>query len=157
MSSYSSRYGQTKMWRPSSLVNFVPVTHPKPGLGSGNIPARNDPEWLPQPLSILRWSVGLSVTADTCDLAFVTVVQLVKHRNFYSLVCRFDSDHTSAMRPKEHRTNPDNGAARAQASGCQRGSCASVRRGRRGTGIASDGVRWRVRIRPPQVVWVRTG
>ena len=26
------------------LVNFVPVTHSKPGLGSGNISARNDPE-----------------------------------------------------------------------------------------------------------------
>jgi len=34
----------TKMWRQSFLVNFVPVTHSKPGRGSGNISARNDPE-----------------------------------------------------------------------------------------------------------------
>jgi len=34
----------TNMWLPSFLVNFVPVTHSKPGLGSGNISARNHPE-----------------------------------------------------------------------------------------------------------------
>ena len=34
----------TKMWRPSFLVNFVPVTHSKPGLGSENILAMNNPE-----------------------------------------------------------------------------------------------------------------
>jgi len=36
---------------------------------------------------------------------------------------------TSSMRPNKLWTRPDNGAARAQAPGCQWGSCGSVRRG----------------------------
>jgi len=40
--------------------------------------------------------------------------------------------HTSPMSPNEHWTRPDDGAARAKALGCQRGSCGSVRRGRGG-------------------------
>ena len=47
----------------------------------------------------------------------------------------------SPMRLNELWTCPDVGAARAQALGCQRGSCRSVRRGRgggRSPGVASD-------------------
>jgi len=46
--------------------------------------------------------------------------------------------HTSLMSLNEHWTRLDNGAARAKAPGCQRGSCGSVRRGR---GIASNVVK----------------
>ena len=45
----------------------------------------------------------------------------------------------SPMRPNELWTCRDDGAARAQAPGCQRSSCGSVRRG--GTGIVSDVVK----------------
>jgi len=38
----------------------------------------------------------------------------------------------SHMRPNEFWTCPDDGAARAQAPGCQRSSCRSVRRGKGG-------------------------
>jgi len=51
------------------------------------------------------------------------------------------SGHTSPMSPNELWTCPDDGAARAQAPGCQRSSCGSVRRGRGGTGVASDVVK----------------
>ena len=40
--------------------------------------------------------------------------------------------HTSQMSPNELWTCPDDGADRAQAPGCQRSSCGSVRRGRGG-------------------------
>ena len=49
--------------------------------------------------------------------------------------------HTSLMSPNEPWTCPHDGAARAQAPGCQRSSCGSVRRGREGTGITSDVVK----------------
>jgi len=45
------------------------------------------------------------------------------------------------MRLNEPWTCPDDGAARAQAPGCQHGSCGSVRRGRGGICIASDVVK----------------
>jgi len=45
------------------------------------------------------------------------------------------------MRPNELWTCPHDGAARAQAPGCQRNSCGSVRRGRGGTSVASDVVK----------------
>jgi len=48
----------------------------------------------------------------------------------------------SPMRPNELWTRQDNGAARAQAPDCQRGSCGSVQREEEeGTGIASDVVK----------------
>jgi len=47
------------------------------------------------------------------------------------------------MKPNELWTYPDDGAARAQAPGCQRSSCGSVRRerGLQGISIASDVVK----------------
>ena len=47
----------------------------------------------------------------------------------------------SPMRLNELWTYSDDGAARAQAPGCQRSSCGSVWRGRGGTGVASDVVK----------------
>jgi len=45
------------------------------------------------------------------------------------------------MRPHELWTCPHDGTARAQAPGCERNSCGSVRRGRGRTGVASDVVK----------------
>jgi len=44
----------------------------------------------------------------------------------------------SPMRPNELWTCPDDGTARAQAPGCQRSSCRSVRRGRGGDWCRHD-------------------
>jgi len=54
-------------------------------------------------------------------------------------------------------TCPDDGAARAQAPGCQRSSCGSVRRGRGGDCCSQRRRRCRVRIQTPQIIWGGTG
>ena len=45
------------------------------------------------------------------------------------------------MKPNELWTHPDDGAARAQAHGCQRSSCRSVREEEEGISVVSDDVK----------------
>jgi len=65
---------------------------------------------------------------------FTTIGTLYLKKSYHDSV-------PSPMRPNELWTCPDDGAARAQALGCQRSSCRSVRRGKEGIGVTSDVVK----------------